>query len=223
MTRRTPGIPAALRWSMPLLIGLLVLPAAPAAGDGWEHWSRLQLSAPVREGLDLKTNGSIRLDEDGAHHYYTHLEVGIDWKVRSHLVLGAYYRHINKRAGESWSVEYRPHVNATLNWQAGKLAMTDRNRLERRAKDGVVTYVYRNMLTLSVGGFTPANVRPYVAAEPFWNLSEGEFDRNRLYAGARAKVWGPLEADLYYMRESTKKGEQWSDTDVVATEFNYRF
>jgi hypothetical protein len=223
MTQASPRIPANPRWLLPLVVGALLLPSTRAAGEGWESWSRFQFSAPVRDGVVLKTNGSIRLDEDATHHYYTHLEAGIDWKVRSHLVLGAYYRHINKRSGDEWSVEYRPHLNATLSWEAGKLGLSDRNRLERRAKDGAVTYVYRNMLTLTVGGFTRANLRPYVAAEPFWNLSEGEFDRNRLYAGARARIWGPLEADVYWMLESTKKGGEWSDTDVVATEFTYRF
>jgi hypothetical protein len=223
MRRGDLQIMANPRWLLTLIVGALLLPSTRAAGEGWEHWSRFQLSAPVSAGAVLKANGSIRLDDDATRHYYTHLEVGIDWKARSHLVLGAYYRHINKRSGDGWSVEHRRHVNATLSWVGGKFGLSDRNRLERRTKDGAVTYVYRNMLTLSVGGFAPANLRPYVAAEPFWNLSEGEFDRNRFYVGTRVTIWGPLGADLYAMRENTKQDGEWSGTDVVATEFTYRF
>lgn len=71
----------------------LIIPPQAQADNDWECWNTYELSDSVNERLDIKAATELRYNNDMSEHYYTHMEIGLDWKVSDWFVLGPYYRH----------------------------------------------------------------------------------------------------------------------------------
>ncbi len=206
-----------------VFLGVLVASATAVADEDCEYWGELKVAGAVDDDLAFRTSSSARFDEDGRHHYYTHTEIGFDWKVSRHVILGAYYRHVNTGGEDEWGVEYRPHLNVTFHGKLGWLGLSDRQRMEYRLREGDESFRYRNRLTVSSPGLTGLGVRPYVAVEPFYDFGANEINKNRAYVGAGFDVWGPFRADVCYMYENRKAGGDWCGAHVIGTTLKYGF
>jgi hypothetical protein len=190
-----------------------------ALDDGdWQVWNNNAFEAKVAEGWKIKIAEEFRVGEDMSQIYEQFTEVGVTHDLTKWFQLGVDYRHDYKRSGLNWKMEERPQVNGTLLWNLGALGFQDRSRLERRmfeTADDV--WRYRNKLTVTLpAGLTGSLVKPYLAYEGFLDLSnDREYSRYRLYAGFKKSITKTLGVDLYFMRQSTKSGEDWIDYNVL--------
>jgi hypothetical protein len=205
-------------------LAAVVAMAGLATGEAdWEYWSQYEAAWKVEESLDVRLKPELRFRDDFAGHYYWHLEIGADWKAQTWLVLGPYYRHIRTESGRDWKTEKRPHANATLAWSLGSIALSDRNRLEYRIKTGKEAFVYRNRLWVKFPHMGPAGFQPFLGNEVFYDFDAEEINRNRAYAGFTIKLASGANADLYYILDSSKKNDEWSPTNILATALKYKF
>lgn len=218
----TMALCARTKWLI-LAAALAGAVVAPPARADWELWSGTSVSGSVGDDTSFKCNSSFRRDDGSERLYYALLEFGFERKVARSVTLGAYYAHVNSKQGSAWQVEYRPHVNATLRADMGPFGISDRNRVEFRTVGGETNVRYRNKLSVSLVGLKKAVVRPYVAAEPFYDFDAEELNRSRAYAGAVIMLRGGLGADVYYMYESRKKDDSWKGVPVVGTTLTFTF
>ena len=196
---------------------------ASRASESPEVWGEFKVTGAVSDALAFQTSSAARYRAEPWDHYCTHMEVGFDWSVSTRLPLGAYYRHVNTAADGVWNVESRPHADATLTAALGCLGLRDRQRLEWRAPGADASLRYRNKLTVSIQGAPLHGVRPYVAFEPFYDLSKGELSKSRAYAGLGLGLWGPFSADVYYVYEGRKKDGDVVGVGVVGLALKQRF
>jgi hypothetical protein len=206
-----------------LLGGLFGVNKSAWAGNRWEYWSHCEAVVSVNDNLDFKVKPESRYNDDFSTHYYTHIDIGLDWKVKDWFILSPYYRHVNEKKEGDWKVEYRPHLNATFEWKLLGLSFGDRNRLEYCAKEDKGFFRYRNKLTVKLPKFTRLEIQPYVAEEPFYDFDENEMNKNRAYAGVDFKAVKNLKAGLHYIFESRKKSGKWTDANVLGTTLEYSF
>lgn len=205
-----------------LAIGALVVaPAALCASEGPEVWAEYKVAGAVSDAVTFRTSSAARYSGDPLEHYYTHMEIGFDWKAASYATVGAYYQHVNTSSGAAWAVENRPHLDVTLALTLRWLRLSDRQRFEWRVIGGDGSLRYRNKLTASPQTSLWGLVKPYAAFEPFVDLSEGELVKSRAYAGAEVTLYGPFAADVYYAYEGWK--ESGDGTGILGLAFKQRF
>jgi len=206
-----------------LLAGLFTTNQVAQAGNDWEFWTHYELVNSVNDNLDFKVKPELRYNDDFSNHYYTHFDLGLDWKIKDWFILSPYYRHVEEKKSGVWTVEYRPHLSGTLKWEFLGLSFSDRNMLEFRIKEDDESFRYRNKLTLSLPEVTSFGIQPYVAEEPFYDFDVGQLNKNRLYAGCAFKMSKNLKAGLFYILESRKKSSNWTNVNVLGISLQYRF
>jgi hypothetical protein len=206
-----------------VLSGLLVPTQSTRAESNWEYWTGYGFTDSISDNITINVVPELRYQGGFSDHYYTHIDMGLDWKINDWLVLGPYYRHVEEKKDDQWNVEYRPHFNVTLKANLLGLSVSDRNRLEYRIKDDEDFFRYRNKLTLKLQKATLFEVQPYVADEPFYDFDANEIDKNRDYAGFGFTIFNKLKADINYILESRKKADHWVDVNVLALSLRYSF
>ena len=207
-----------------LCLAALAAASTPATAENdWEYWSQYEVAWKAGDNVQLRLKPEIRFREDFSTHYYTHLEFGMDWKIRSWLVLAPYYRHISQESKGDWKTEKRPEADVTLAWRIGRVALSDRNRLEYRIKDDDEAFRYRNRLWAKSPVPGPAGIQAFLGEEIFYDFDVDEINKNRVYAGFGVTLPGGLGADIYYIMDSSKKNDEWFRVNILATALKYRF
>lgn len=206
-----------------LLVGLFSMNQSARAGNGWEYWSHYEVAGSINDNLDFRIKPEFRYNGDSGNHYYTYFDVGLDWKIKDWFILGPYYRHVNEKKKEDWKVEYRPHLNATFKWELLGLSFSDRNRLEYRIKEDKSFFRYRNKLMANLPKFTQFKIQPYIAEEPFYDFDANEVNKNRLYAGFDFNIAKKLKAGVYYIFESRKEKDGWTNVNVLGVDLSCNF
>lgn len=211
---------------MALLVAVflpLFVKAALAESD-WEYWSQFEAKIELKNDLSLLVKPELRFSDDMSDHYYTHLEIGLDWKVNSWLAISPCYRHVEQKKNDNWSTEKRPHLNATIKWKMSeKIKMSNRFRLEYRIMESNEAFRYTNKTTLFLPSVTELKIEPYLADEFFYDFDEGFLNKNRIFAGAEVKITENWKAGIAYILESRKKGDDWTDVNVLVTTIKYSF
>jgi hypothetical protein len=183
-----------------IALGLAALAAISGpvmAGDDWEYWSQYEATWKVGDRLQLRLKPELRFREDLSKHYYSHVEIGVDWRIRDWLVLAPCYRHVLEESRGDWKTEKRPEADATLTRKIGRVTVGDRNRLEYRLRDDNETFRYRNRLWVKAPKLSPAGVQPFLGEEVFYDFDADEINKNRVYAGLSVGFLGGLGADIY--------------------------
>ena len=206
-----------------LLVCLFNTNNSVLAENDWEYRSSFEGGVAINDRMDLKVKPEFRYKDDFSDHYYTHIEVGLDWKIKEWFTFSPYYRHINKEKNADWKEEQRPHLNATFKWKALNLSFSDRNQLEYRIKGDKAFFRYRNKLTVKLPKCTQFNLQPYIAEEPFYDFDAEELNKNQISGGIDAVLLKDFKVGLYYMLESSKKGNDWTDVNVLGTSLKYMF
>jgi hypothetical protein len=206
-----------------LLIGMLPVSQSAQADSDWEYWTSYGFTDSVSDNVTVNVAQELRYQGGAGGHYYTHVDIGLDWKVSNWLVLGPYYRHVEEKKNDNWKVEYRPHFDATLKGKLFGLDVSNRGMLEYRIKDDNEFFRYRNKLTLKLPKITNLKIQPYVAAEPFYDFDADEINKNRLYAGFDFTIFKKLKVNAHYIFENRKTKGDWRDVNVFGIALKYAF
>ena len=205
------------------LAALVIMPGLVGAENDWEYWSQYEVVWKAGDDIQLKLKPELRFRDDFSDHYYTHVEIGMNWSFRGWLVLAPSFRHISAESAGDWKTEKRPQADATLAWKAGGLSFSDRNRLEYRVKTGRETVRYRNRFWVKFPRMGPAGIQAFLGEEVFYDFDADEFNKNRAYAGFDVGLVRRLIANVYYIMDSSRKNDGWARTNMLATALKYRF
>ncbi|MBN1296729.1 DUF2490 domain-containing protein [bacterium] len=194
-----------------------------ADDSDWEHWTGFSISSTINQSFAFSFKPETRYINDCSKHSYSQMEAGLDWKITKWFTLSPCYRHVNERKFSTWTVEYRPHLNATFKWKIGQVSFSDRNRLEYRIRGNDENIRYSNKLTITFSAVSALAIYPYIAFEPFYDFNTSEWNKTRLFAGSDVSLTTQLKVGLYYVLEHRKKAGVWYHVHVLGTGFSYSF
>jgi hypothetical protein len=197
---------------------LLVASLVFAYQDGdWQFWSSGSVQGDLAESWMVRLEQQFRLGDNMAELYYHCTDIGVTWKASSRLKFGWNYAQLYQKKKGMWTEENRPHVNGAFLWEWYGFKFEDRNRLERRFREGAGNiWMYRNKFELGFPAkLTRLDIQPYLAEEIFVNLDESELYRNRVSGGIKGRLAPYLKADISYLWQSTKSSENWIDNHVI--------
>ncbi len=211
-----------------LIIGIIISANyAFAADDGdFQYWDTEGISWKVSEDWKIEFEEEFRLGDNAGNLYYEHLDLGLVYSgLAEWLDLGLNYRQVFEKKSGKWKEENRPHINATLKWKLLDFSFSNSGRFAyRNRKDADNFWHYRNELTVKLPfKLTRLEIQPYVADEIFYDFDKETLNRNRLYVGLSSKLFKSLRADIFYLWQSSKADDKWSDFNVLGTKFKLPF
>jgi hypothetical protein len=196
----------------------LLATVAFAYEDGdWQFWSSASVQVNLSESWRAGLEQQFRLGGNMGEFYFRYTDFGVTWRATPWFVLGCDYAQIYEKREDDWKEENRPHINGTLKWSCREFGFEDRHGIERRIREGRENiWMYRNKLSSLIPlKWTRWEIRPYLADEIFFILDESELFRNRLTSGFKGQIVRYLRIDIYYLWQSSEKGENWIDYHVV--------
>jgi len=200
--------------------------SAFAHEDGdWQFWNTESIEGSLAENWKIKLEEEFRFGDNMRELYYHHTDGGLTHKLTDYFRLGLNYRQVYEKNNGEWEEENRPHINGILRWEWQDFQLEGRNRFEYRIREGKEdVWRYRNKLTLTLPvKWAELGIQPYLANEIFVSFDELEFNRNRLYVGLKAKLMKYLNADIFYLWQSSKKSEDWIDYNVLGVKLKVEF
>lgn len=162
-----------------LLATLVVLVTTEASADDLE----LRVSADVQHQhtdggvIVLGQEHRLQLDDVRLNKALTNL--GAEYRLTNWLSAGSAYGVVVERDGDAWSLEHRPHLEATVSTGLFSLDLGLRTRVEYRAEEGDSAFRIRKELKVE---FSEIPTTPFLANEVFASTS-GDIQRNRISLG----------------------------------------
>jgi hypothetical protein len=196
--------------------------------EGFQWWNNASVAFGVAEDWKCTFEQEFRLGDDGGNLYYEHSDLAFTYSgLAEWLDLGAGFRLVyEKDSSDDFKRENRPHLNVTLKGKLFDCSVSTRSRFEyrdRTAKEDV--WRYRNKVTVKLPfELTRLKLKPYLADEIFITLNDDNVDRNRVYAGTVFEPAKGLDADIYYMWQSSRSNSgTWKDIQVLGTALKFKF
>jgi hypothetical protein len=199
-------------------LGAIVGLAAFAYEDGdWQFWSLGGMQANLSESWQARLEQQFRLGDNMEELYYRYTGFGVTWRTTHWFHFGCDYAQIYEKRQGDWKEENRPHLNGTFKGSWREFGFENRHKIERRIRQGRENiWMYRNrLLSLIPLKLTRWKIRPYLADEIFLILDEGKLYRNRLTGGFKGQIIENLRIDIYYLWQSSEKGEDWIDYHIM--------
>ena len=196
--------------------------------EGFQWWSKARASLDVTKDWKCAFEQEFRLGDDGGNLYYEHSELAFTYSgLAEWLDAGAGFRLIyEKDSSDDFKRENMPYIVVTLKGRLFDLPVSTRSRIEyrdRTAKEDV--WRYRNKITVKLPvELTPLKLKPYLADEIFITLNDDNVDKNRLYLGAALPLSQSVEAEIFYMWQTSRVASgDWSDIQVLGTTLKFKF
>ncbi|HED10957.1 MAG TPA: DUF2490 domain-containing protein [Caldithrix abyssi] len=198
--------------------------AAFQSGDQ-QLWNTESIEGGLSSLWKVKLEEEFRFGNNASDLYYTHTDMGVTYKLTTHLSLGVNFREIFEKKNGVLIEENRPHVNAIVKWKWLDFKLSDRSRLEYRIlKNKANSWRYRNKLGLVYPAkWSAMEIQPYLADEIFIDFAAAEYNRNRLYAGFKARLSDKLGTDIFYLWQSSKKNDSWVNFNIVGLKLKVVF
>lgn len=184
-------------------------------------------------GARHRVGGSWSVGADTEHHIptdgrpvpYQHYDAGISRAVGRRWTFSAQFRYVILDGAGRSQREYRPHLNATVNFTTGRLRWVHRNRLEYRfLEDADDTMRYRPRLQAGFpwvhGSWT---IEPFIADELFADIERRHLDQNRIMAGVGVGRAGVFRADLFGGVRSLNGQQGWSELTLLGVNVSVAF
>jgi hypothetical protein len=210
------------------IIGLALLLTAKvyAYDDGdFQVWNTDVEELKVNDKIKIALEEEFRWGDNASEFYYQHYDVGFVYSLNKHLDLGLNYRQVYEKKKGKFKEENRPHLNAILKYDFYGFKLDDRNRLEYRHFDYQAdSWRYRNKFTIRFPWkFTKLEIQPYLADEIFLDFQNKAFSRNRFYSGIGMNFTKNLKGEIYYLLQSSRSGNIWTDANVLGTKLKLAF
>lgn len=215
-----------------IIIGLSVgfvlskVMTAFAYEDGdWQFWNTESIEGNLSENLKVKLEEEFRSGDNIGEFYYHHTDVGLIHRLTDWFYIGLNYRQIYEKKEGEWKEENRPHINGIFKWKWQDFELENRNGFEYRVREGKKdVWRYRNKLALVFPlKWTRLDIQPYLADEIFVDFDESELNRNRLYAGFKAKMMKYLKTDIFYLWQTSKMDGDWIDYNIIGAKLKVEF
>jgi hypothetical protein len=214
---------------------VLLSPGALRAGQDVQFWPEGNITAKLAPHWRAKFGTQSRLDDRGVP-VEEHSDLGFAYTgIGEWLDLGVNYRVIfRKVAGEEWTSETRPHINATARFRLLGLAFSNRVRLEYNSLEKLSDFgTLRNKLSLNPPVYlAPARerpflphhkIRPFASYELFYFTDGGGVNRHRFQGGMSISFTDRVFLDLYYLRQENTATIGESGLNVVGANLKLLF
>jgi hypothetical protein len=131
--------------------------------------------------------------------------------------------------------EERPYLSTTLRSRIFDRDVSNRFRVEYRDLWGDSDYWrFRDKVTfnsafdsLDARGIRLLNrerFKPYIADEIFFSSNGQGFSQNEAYLGVKIKIVKNVDADLYYLYQSTENSSgRWQDNNIIGMDIVFSF
>lgn len=215
--------------------GLMVLSPfsmVSAYEDGdWQYWNTESVTGNLTENLKAYVEAEFRFGDDASEFYYQHTQLELKYEVNEWLEIAPAFREVfelytKSTTEDDWFAEHRPMLNGTIKWKWADWKFSNRARVSYRMfdidKDDV--FRFRNKLTVkSPWKWTVLEINPWAADEIFLEEDKDGIYRNRLYVGVGLKLMEHLKGDVFYLWQTTEKGDDWIDYNVIGTKLKVVF
>ena len=216
-----------LRFIRIIAIVVLISETCLAFDDGdFQYWNTTEFSFDFNKDWEFTFEEELRFQDEGSRLYYHHSDLGFVYSGFADWVeFGLNYRQVISRNGnDDWVTENRPHVNITLMTKLAGLYLEDRSRFEFRDRNSKKDlWRYRNKFTIEFPKLATLQLQPYIADEVFINLDREGYNNNRFYAGSSFKLTKTIEADIFYMWQSTRSDGGRKDINVLGFKLEIAF
>ncbi|MHC4122589.1 MAG: DUF2490 domain-containing protein [Planctomycetota bacterium] len=192
----------------------------------FQYWSTGSASIDLNKTWEAKFEEQFKLSNDAGNLYYHHLDLGFTHKnFMDGIDLGFNFKKVYEKDSKGkWRHENRPHLNLTAKGQLLNLDLSNRCRLEyrdREKKDDV--WRYRNKFAVKFPEFTELKLKPFIAEEPFVELTRKGCNQNRLSAGFSFKLSKNVKGDLFYLWQSNRSNGGWNNANIIGTTLKLSF
>ena len=210
-----------------LILSVVFCSSSLAFDNGdFQIWNTDSVSFRLNENWKIKFEEEFKFGDDAGDFYYQHSDLGIVYSgFAEWFDLSFNYRQTFEKKSGEWKEENRPHLNAVVKWKVSDISVAARSRLEyRNREDEDNFWRYRNKFTVKLPvEFAKFQIHPFVADEIFYDFDKGTLNKNRIYIGFSFKPRKGLAAEVYYLNESSEKGEEWTDNNVLGTKIKISF
>lgn len=199
-------------------------------GD-WQYWNTESIEGNLTESIRTYMEAEFRFGDNVSKFYYQHTQLQLNFKINDWFILSPAFREVfelyNKsEAEDDWFAEHRSMLNGTVKWEWDDWKLSNRARVSYRVfdidKDDV--WRFRNKLIVkSPWKWTALEINPWLADEIFLEEYKDSIYRNRFYIGVGLKLIKHLKGDIFYLWQTTEKGNDWIDYNVFGTKLKLLF
>lgn len=192
----------------------------------FQYWSTGSASINLNKTWKVKFEEQFKLGNDAGNLFYHHSDLGFTHKnFIDGIDLGFNFKKVYEKDSKGkWRHENRPHLNLTIKGQLLNLDISNRCRLEYRDREKKKdVWRYRNKFTIQFPEFKEPKLRPYIAEEPFVELTEKGYNQNRLYAGFSFDLSENIKGDLHYLWQSKRSEGGWDNINIIGTSLKLSF
>ncbi len=200
----------------PLLFTSLML----ASGmTDYQIWHAEKVSKALSDGNTISLDVDSRFRNNGSEQYYFHGDLKYYFTILNGVKIGVSFREIFSLKSQGWVREHRPNVEFSLKRKAGNTTASLRNRFEYRIFSDKTAYRNRTLITQTIPLFAPYSL--YVADELFYDITNDEFNTNRIYLGLNLGRWQGAKIGLYSMWQSNLNGDTWTTFQVSGLKIGF--
>lgn len=191
----------------------------------FQVWNSEIQEKKINKETKVTLEEEFRFGDDANDFYYHHYDAGFVYSFNKNIDLGINYRQVYEKKKGKFKTENRPHINAALKHDLFGCKIEDRNRLQYRHFDyqGDL-WQYRNKFTIKLPWkFTGIEIQPYLADEIFLDFQNRAFSRNRFYSGFAITPARNWKAEIYYLLQSSRSNNKWTDANVLGAKVKLAF
>ena len=193
-------------------------------GD-FQIWHTEAQEVSINKKARIGLEEEFRYGNDAEELYYHHYDIALYYDICKNFTISGSYRQIYDLKKKKFMEENEPSINGIIKWDMFGFKFEDRNRFEYRHfryQDDNVRY--RNKITMKFPWkVTMFKIQPYLSDEVFADLNNAVFNRNRFYAGVGLEFNKYLKGDIYYMFQSAKGSNKWTDANVLGLKLKLAF
>lgn len=184
-------------------IPVLLLLAVGVRGQDFQSWNEVDLTASYK-GVDLLVPLLARTDSRLPNPQLAATGVTADVQLPWHLTLtgGYLFAVLPQRSLDV----HLPLIALTPTFRRGGLLVGDRNRFEKLIGFANSPVRYRNRFLVDVSFGARERWHTFASNEVILNLTDGNWNQNRLQFGAGRQLATRLFLDVYYLRRNLSGG-----------------